>query len=193
MAGQESIVRKLIYSSAVCILLLAAAAPAWAGEEHGLPWGDFLLRVINFAIFAGIIWYAAGKLIKKFFVGRREEIVQEMDELRERKKSAESRLAEVERNIADAEAECRRLIEDSRVQAERMRESIIGDARKQAERIIEQASRLAEQQGKAELIAIRQRMADSIVGQVEKDLAAALDEKKHMQLIDRSLSKVVLQ
>ncbi len=184
--------RKLTLFSAAFVLL-AASTDAWANEGHGLPWGDFLLRVINFAVFAGIIWYAAGKLIKKFFAGRREEIVREMEGLEARRKDAEARLAEVEKGIAGAEEECRRLIDEGRAQAERMRESLLEDARRQAEGIIAQARRMAEQQGKAEMDALRQRMADSIAAEVEKGLAGALDEKKHVQLIDRALSKVVLQ
>ncbi|MBP3731156.1 MAG: ATP synthase F0 subunit B [Mailhella sp.] len=174
-------------------MILGVSQPACAGEGHGLAWGDFLLRAVNFAVFAGIIWYAAGKLIKKFFVGRREEIVSEMDALAQQKKEAEARLADVEQRIANVEAECDKLLNDGRAQAERMKQAILEDARKQAAQIVEQATRIAEQQGKAELDAIRSRMAESIVGQVEKELAATLDPKKHVQLIEKSLSKVVLQ
>ena len=184
---------KVMCSAAGGILLLSVAATAMANEGHGLPWGDFALRIINFAIFIGIIWYAAGKLIKKFFAGRREGVMNQMAELDARKNEAEKRLADVEQRIAHAEDECRKLIEDGRAQAERMRESIIQDARVQAEHIVGQARRLAEQQGKAELDAIRQHMAEKITSQVKKDLVAALSEQKHMELIDKSLSKVVLQ
>ncbi len=185
--------RKPTVFSAALILLAASSADAWASEGHGLPWGDFLLRVINFAVFAWIIWYAAGKLIRKFFTGRREEIVREMADLEARRKDAEARLAEVEKGIAGAEEECRRLIEEGRAHAERMREAMLEDARRQAESIIAQAERMAEQQGKAEMDALRRRMADSITAEVEKGLVSALDEKKHVQLIDKALSKVVLQ
>ncbi len=185
--------RKLINITAQCAFLLALAQTALASEGHGIPWGDFFLRLLNFAIFIGIIWYAAGKLIKRFFRERREGVVREMEELDRKRKDAEERLADVEQRISGAEEECRKILDEGRVQAERMKDQILEDARVQAERIVEQATRLAEQQGKAELDSLRSRMADSIVGQVEKSLAETLDNEKHMRLIDKSLSKVVLQ
>ena len=91
------------------------------------------------------------------------------------------------------EAECAKLLEDGRAQAERMKASILAEAEKQAARIVEQASRTAEQEGKAELEAIRARMAESIVSELEKSLVERLDAKTHQNLIDKSLTKVVLQ
>ena len=52
--------------------VLISCQVAEASDGHGLPWGDFLLRIVNAAIFVGIIWYAAGKKLKSFFAGRRE-------------------------------------------------------------------------------------------------------------------------
>ena len=185
--------QKLYGMTAACALVLITCQIASASEGHSLPWGDFLLRVINAAIFVGIIWYAAGKLIKKFFTGRREEIVQEMDDLARRKQEAEARLVEVERQIADVEAECAKLLDEGRAQAERIRDAIVSEAEKQAAHIVEQAKKGAEQEGKAELEAIRERMAETIVAEVEKSLLDRLDATTHQKLIDKSLTKVVLQ
>ena len=169
-----------------CALVLVSCQVAAAGDGHGLPWIDFLLRIVNAAIFIGIIWYAAGKKLKSFFAGRREEVVQEMDDLASRKQEAEAHLAEVERQIADVEAECAKLLEEGRAQAERMKAAILADAETQA-------ARNAEQEGKAELEAIRARMADTIVAELEKSLVERLDAATHQDLIDKSLTKVVLK
>jgi F-type H+-transporting ATPase subunit b len=191
--SKENGVQKVYGIVTACALVLVTCQTAVANEGGGLPWGDFLLRVINAAIFVGIIWYAAGKLIKKFFAGHRERIVQEMNDLAQRKKDAEARLADVERHIADVEAECAKLLEEGRAQAERIKASILEEAEKQAVRITEQAARNAEQEGKAELEAIRARMAETIVSEVEKQLLGKLDAGTHQNLIDKSLTKVVLQ
>ncbi|WP_239446685.1 F0F1 ATP synthase subunit B [Mailhella massiliensis] len=185
--------QKIYGMTAACALVLVSCQIASASEGHSLPWGDFLLRVINGAIFVGIIWYAAGKLIKKFFTDRREGIVREMDDLAKRKAEAEANLAEVERRIADVEAECAKLLEEGRAQAERIKASILAEAEKQAAHIVEQAALGAEQEGKAELEAIRARMAETIVAEVKKSLLDRLDAKTHQKLIDKSLTKVVLQ
>ncbi len=185
--------RKLIYITVQCSVMLALADIAFASEGHAIPWGDFFLRLLNFAAFIGIIWYVAGKLIKKFFKDRREAVIKELDELARRKSEAEKRLAEVEQHISGAEAEYQKILAESSEQAEHMKNQILADARIQADRIVEQARRLADQQGKAELDRLRSRMADSIVEKVEQKLTASFDKEKHMRLIDKSLSKVVLQ
>jgi F-type H+-transporting ATPase subunit b len=116
-----------------------------------------------------------------------------MDDLASRKQEAEAHLAEVERQIADVEAECAKLLEEGRAQAERMKAAILADAENQAARIVEQAARNAEQEGKAELEAIRARMAETIVAELEKSLVERLDAATHQDLIDKSLTKVVLK
>ena len=176
-----------------CALVLISCQTASANTGESLPWGDFLLRVLNGAVFLGVLWYAAGKLIKKFFKDGRANIVQEMADLESRKQEAEAKLAEVERKIADVDAECARLLEEGKAQAEQMKNAILADAEAQAVRILEQAKRNAEQEGKAEFDAIRSEMADSICAALEKVLEVRLDAAAHQKLIDKSLTKVVLQ
>ena len=74
-----------------------------------------------------------------------------------------------------------------------MKAAILADAETQAARIVEQAARNAEQEGKAELEAIRARMAETIVAELEKSLVERLDAATHQDLIDKSLTKVVLK
>ena len=175
------------------VLVLAAAGTAAASEGEGLPWGNFALRLLNIIVFLGIIWYAAGGLIKKYFVGRRASIIKEMEDLDRLKKEAADHLAEVERRVAGVEAEVNALLEEGRAQAESLKAAILAEAEKQAAQIVEQARRSSEQEGKAELEAIRSRMADEIVAAMEKGLAERLDMAGHQKLIDNSLTKVVLQ
>ena len=55
----------------VLALTLLFAVGAQASEGHDAPrWGDFGWRVLNFIIFAGILWYFVGGLARKFFSGR---------------------------------------------------------------------------------------------------------------------------
>lgn len=182
---------------AACVLVpgtvCAAFAAGHGAEGEPLAWGNFALRMVNVLIFIGIIWYAAGGLIRKFFVGRRASIVQEMDDLDRLKKEAAAHLADAERRVAHVEAECAALLEEGRAQAESLRASILAEAERQAAQIVEQARRSAEQEGKAELEAIRARMADEIVAAMEKSLGSRLDAAEHQKLIDNSLTKVVLQ
>lgn len=186
---------KTVAMTCALMLLTAVAAFAEPGElEHeGLPWLNFALRVGNFGVFLWIIWRVAGGLIKKTFVGRRAAIVSEMEEVKRLKEEAAAHLANVEQRVAGVEAEVAALLEEGRAQAEHLKAAILAEAERQAAHIVERARRNAEQEGKAELDAIRARMADEIVAAVEKGLAERLDPAGQQKLIDNSLTKVVFQ
>lgn len=187
-------IKTLLVACALALLTVVTAFAEPGGMEHeALPWDNFALRVANFGIFLWIIWRVAGGLIKKIFVGRRAAIVAEMEEVEKLRKEAADRLADVERRVAGAEAEAAALIEEGRAQAEHLKAAILADAERQAAHIVEQARRNADQEGKAELDAIRARMADEIVAAMERGLAARLDPAAQQKLIDNSLTKVVFQ
>lgn len=194
---------------AVRILAVAALTLAWAGvcfaaEEqgahgaaeggsHGLPWVDFGLRLLNFAIVIGIIYKAAGKQIKEFFVGRQEQIKAELDDLTIRRKEAEAKLTEVEASIANIEEEKKAILEEYKAQGEALRESIVAEAHQKAELVASQAEMAVAQESKLAVERLKAEMADMVV-----DAAAQLLKKKlskvadHQKLIDESLEKVVL-
>ena len=85
----------------VLALTLLFAVGAQASEGHDAPrWGDFGWRVLNFIIFAGILWYFVGGLARKFFSGRRARISQDLQDLEARRAEAQKRLDEVEKRAA---------------------------------------------------------------------------------------------
>lgn len=174
------------------IALLLFATYAEASEGHEYRWGDFAWRVLNLIIFCAILWYFTGKLIKNFFRNRRDGIQNTLDELEKRRKEAKEDLAEIERRIANLEAERKAILDESRVQAERQRQSILEDANRQASQIVEQATRAAENENRQALDKVRAAIADEIVEAARKSLAGKLTDADHDRLIDQSLDKVAL-
>ncbi len=176
-----------------CAALAAIPAEALASGEHAAPrWGDFVWRVLNFIIFAGILWYFVGGLAKRFFRNRREGIKNELDGLEARRAAAREKLAAVEQRIANLDAEREAILAESRAQAEALRQGIVEEARRQAAQIVEQARLTAENEGRAVFAEVRAAIADEIVDATEKILRAKLDAGDHEKLIANSLTKVVL-
>lgn len=62
--------------------------------------GQFCITRSERYHFYRVIWYAAGALIRKFFVGHKETVVSELAELERLKNEAAEHLAEVERRVA---------------------------------------------------------------------------------------------
>jgi F-type H+-transporting ATPase subunit b len=180
------------------LLVLAVASVAYASEAggahggHGPNWKDFGLRVVNFIIFAGIIYKFAGKKIAEIFGGRRKQIETQLADLAERREDAEKKLAEVEKNIANIEQEREAILAEFRAQGETLKASIIEGAKESAEKITAQAKLTAEQERRTAVQDVRAEVAELVVDAAERLLAEKLSADEHNKLINDSLTKVVL-
>ena len=174
-----------------CALVLLTASTACASEGE-LRWGDFGWRVLNIVLFVAILWKVAGKLVVNYFTGRREGIRNDLDALDTRREEAKKHLAEIERSIANLDAERKAILDESHAQAQAAKQNIIEDARRQADQLLEQARLTAENEARTILAGVRSTIADEIVDAAEKALEKKLDATKHGKLIDNSLTKVVL-
>ncbi len=155
-----------------------------------INWLDFALRVLNVAIFLGIIWYMAGNKIKGALIGRGQKVVSDMDELEQKKQKAMTDLAELEKRIANVDEECSKLLNEGRIVAENMANAIVDEAKKQAEAIVTQAHKSAEQAIKSEIDDIRAKIADEVMAEVRKNLEQSIDNTAHHKLIDSSINRV---
>lgn len=170
---------------------VCAATGGGADDGHGLNWGDFLWRIINFIIFVAIIWKFAGKKIADFFRGRREEIETKLTDLSARREEAEQRLQDVEQSIANLEQEKAKILEDFKDQGEAIKAAIIQKAEEEAEKMKAQAEHSIEQERRSALKDIRFQLADMVVSEAEDKIKGKLSEAEHKKLIDQYLTKVV--
>jgi F-type H+-transporting ATPase subunit b len=175
-------------------LLTAAVAFASDGQGEGgqTPAMNFAWRLLNIAVFVGILYKLVGKKAKAFFTGRRDGIRTELDDLEARKTEAELRLTEVKQRIANLDAEREAILRESKAQAEQIKAAILAEAHAQAEQVREQALRAAENEGKVALEQLRAALADEITAAAEALLQSKLDGARHEKLINNSLTKVVL-
>ena len=181
---------RILAGASAFVLLMAGAAFAASGES--LPWDNFAYRIVTFAVVLGIIWYAAGKKIVAFFGGRRSGIEEELMSLETRKADAQAKLAEVEQRIANMDAEAQSILEEYRKQGEAARAAIIERAEKSAAQITEQAGKAAENEVKQAMEQMREEMAELVANAAEQMIAKKLDKNAHEALIDKYLTKVVL-
>ena len=181
--------------TAVAMGLIAAgsvSAAGGGGSSSGAEWWDFFWRCLNLVLFLGLIWYFAGSKIKDFFSSRKEQISREIENMESRKAEAEKELKDVEQRIANLENERQEILDQARQQGEALKQSIIEKAHSDAEQIREQARQRASQELEQEVNNLRAEMADRIVASAEKIVAERLGAKEQEELIDKYLTKVVL-
>lgn len=182
-----------IASTAVFILIFSAGAAIAAGDgEHHESWLNLAFRVVNFVIFGAAIYYFFGKKIIAFFKGRTEGIAAELAGLEERKSKAQANLADVEKRIADLEEERQAILAEYAAQGKAMKAAIISQAEKSAAQIAAQAKVTAQNEINAAIEAMRAEMADKIVEVTEQLISQKLSEAEHTKLVDKYLTKVVL-
>src|SRR5512135_3099411 len=111
---------KKIVESVSCMagqLMFAAIAFAEeAGHEghEGITFmGDWLPRLVNFAIIAGVLVYFMRKPAVDFFKNRTAEIEKAMRESQETREKAVAALADMERKMRELEAETRAMVADA--------------------------------------------------------------------------------
>ncbi len=100
--------------------------------------GDWLPRLINFAIIATVVVYFTRKPIRDFFAARSADIAKAMQDSKETRERAVAALVEMERKIKDLEAETARMIADAQARGEKDRQALVEEGKKIAQEVQQQ-------------------------------------------------------
>jgi F-type H+-transporting ATPase subunit b len=104
------------------------------GHEEAMTFtGDWLPRLVNFAIIASVVVYFARKPIRDFFANRSAEIAKAMQDSREARERAVAALADLERKIKEMEAETVRMVADAQARGEKDKQALVEEGRKVAQ------------------------------------------------------------
>jgi len=175
-------------------MVLMSACLAFAAAEGGdmAKWKDFMWRVINFVIFVGILYLAAGKRIGQILFSRREKIRDDLLDLDQRREEADKKLRSVEAQIKDLDAQREKVLADFQAQGETLKKSIIDQAHQKAEQIKTQAAAAAAQEYKLATDKLRDELSEMVVEAAEKMIQSQLTKEGHEKMIQQSLTRVVL-
>lgn len=97
----------------VTALFLPAVVFA-SGHEAAGGETDFLPRLVNFIIFAAILYYFVADLIKNFFTGRSKEISSKLEEVQNRLKATKKAKEDAEAAYKAALATAEEIIESAK-------------------------------------------------------------------------------
>ena len=148
---------------------------------------DLGWRVLNFLIFAAILYFAAAKPIKNFLNGRIEGIRKELDTAEKEKEIAEKKLKDYLGRLADLESEIQEIQDTLKKEGEVERDRIIEAANEAAEKIKQQAIFSANQEVKKAVASIREEVADAAVALAEKMLVKDLKKEDQKRLVSEYL------
>lgn len=170
----------------VIVLHLAPSLALASGDAHGggNQLVDLGFRVVNFLIFAAILYFAAAKPIRNFLNGRIEGIRKELEEAEKSKEDAEKKLNDYMNRLAGLESEIQEIQDTLVKEGEVERERIIEAAQEAAEKIKQQALFSANQEMKKAIASIREEVADAAVALAEKMLVKDLKKEDQKKLVN---------
>lgn len=158
-------------------------------EHRHLP-PPFGYALINFAIFAALIYKLAANPLKKFVRGRHDQIGAGVISAKQHQTEAAELLARAEADLAKLQSETQNIIETLRREANEEKERIVAQAQAQADRIRKDA----EQQIQGDLLvareALRQELVDTATQVAETMVRGATSDADEARFVDQLVAKV---
>ncbi|HZS38197.1 MAG TPA: F0F1 ATP synthase subunit B [Polyangia bacterium] len=145
----------------------------WDYKAKHLP-PPFGFALVNFGIFALIMYRLAGKPLKNFVAERHSSIRKDLDEASRLRKEAEAKLHEYEQKVSNVEAEIDSLVKSIQREAEAEKERILAAAAEQATRLKADAQKQIE----AEIARARSELRRGVI----EAAVAAADEILKQQI-----------
>jgi F-type H+-transporting ATPase subunit b len=103
----------------VIAFIIPVVAMASGSEHHDVSMSnsDFFYRVLNFGIFAGLIYYLVASPIKEFFKGRSADIDNQIKEIEAKLQESKNEEKLAEDNLSKAQERAKEIIKDSSAEA----------------------------------------------------------------------------
>ena len=172
----------------VAILVPEMLLASDAGAEHGGgQLADLGWRVLNFVIFAVILYFAGAKPAKNFLGGRIESIREQLEGAEKAKEEAEKKAAECLRKIESLGQEVKEIQDTLMREGEVERDRIIEAAEEAAAKIREQAEFSTSQELKKSIAAIKRETAESALVLAEKMIVEGLNKDDQKKLVSEYL------
>ena len=180
--------KKIILLSLLVVPAVLLAGGSASGEEtrYFMQTGreyDFLPRVVNFVIFASLLYYLLVNPIKDFFKGRSADIAKQLNEIEEKLKAAKDEKKEAQARLDASEKKAEDILLDAKAEATIIADKIaIANANELAllEKQLEEKISLEERKSAREAI-------DEVLSENITVDDINLDEKKVVEIISNKV------
>jgi len=145
---------------------------------------DFIPRIFNFLVFAGIAYYLLANPIKSFFVGRQRGISNQLKEIEAKLQSAKDEKIEAKSHLKDSKVKANEIVDTAKKEADILSGKIAENSAnelKAIEKQYEEKSSLEERR------AIRAAINEVLSNNITTD-DIPLDEQKVIDLIDKKVA-----
>ncbi len=162
-------------------LMLPIVAMANGGGHHEVSMtnSDFFYRVLNFSIFAGLLYYLAANPIKAFFEGRQADIANQLKEIEDKLQASKQEAKEAEEQLAKSEEKAKEIIADSLLEGKILAENIA----KKSEDLLNSMEKQLEEKMELESKKVAKETVTKLLQEGIDSDDIAVDESKVVSLI----------
>jgi F-type H+-transporting ATPase subunit b len=171
-------------------IALAEEAAHGGGHEEITFLGDWLPRLVNFAILAAVLVYFLRKPVRDFFKGRTAAIEKSMQESKEARERAVAALSEMERKIKELEAETDRMIAEAKARGEKDKQALLDEGKKVAQDIQAQVKTGIDIELQKAKTALSVEASLLAVDLAEDTLKDKISKQDHERIVKEYISKV---
>jgi F-type H+-transporting ATPase subunit b len=167
-----------------------AEEAAHGGHEEITFMGDWLPRLVNFAIIAAVVVYFGRKPVRDFFANRSAEIAKAIQESHDARERAVAALTDLERKIKEMEAETGRMVADAQARGEKDKKELVEEGKKVAQDVQAQVKQGIESElhkAKAELAAEASLLALDLA---EGKIKQKINSQDHERIVKEYIVKV---
>jgi F-type H+-transporting ATPase subunit b len=167
-----------------------AEEAAHGGHEEITFMGDWLPRLVNFAIIAAVVVYFGRKPVRDFFANRSAEIAKAIRESHDARERAVAALTDLERKIKEMEAETGRMVADAQARGEKDKKELVEEGKKVVQDVQAQVKQGIESElhkAKAELAAEASLLALDLA---EGKIKQKINSQDHERIVKEYIVKV---
>jgi F-type H+-transporting ATPase subunit b len=187
----------IVILTALLILNIGAVFAASEGEhddEHAAPKGwvaTDTFRVMNFAVLAIVLFFLLKKPVSQALGARIKGIKDQLEELEEKKKTAQKQLAEYNQKLSTLDGEAEKIIQEYIKQGEEAQKRIIKEAEETATKLEEQAKKHIEHEFKQARDQLQEEVMQRALAEAEEIIKRKITAEDQERLVDEYLKKVV--
>ena len=153
-------------------------------SEEAKEGTDIVARVINFSIFAGILYYLIADKAKAFFTGRTKEIADKLSSLQSKVEETKELKQQVAQKVKESENEAKELVELAHKEAELQIAKLQESSKNEIENLVKSY------ESKKEVL--EKKMASEVVSEVVEGLFSndglSLSEDELVNIINKKVA-----
>jgi len=166
------------------ILLLLLTVSTYALASGGEGGTDIVQRTVNFALFAGLVWYLVAEPAKSFFVGRSKGIADELQKVQDKLKETANLKKEATAKVSEAN----KFAKDLAVTAKKENKILNDNIMTQCNVDLENLSKQQEVQMDFEQRKMVRKVVEDTLNNVLSDSSNSFDKKAMAQVIMKKVA-----